>query len=281
MTSERLTLGPAWVQAVKPALTRGRTAAWKLRSAPAPAGVRILFYHRISDDRDVLAVSPGRFSEQMELLAAEGYVAVDAVQAAGLLGRDGVVGLSFDDGYRDVAENGLRVLERHGFGASVFVITGVAGGRVGLSWYARRPPMLGWREIVALDGGSPLRFEAHTITHPRLPALGLEAARREIAGSKAELEARLGRRVDGFCYPGGLFGARERTLVAEAGFTVATSCEPGANRPGSDPLALRRIQIDARDRLADFRAKLDGGFDRPGALRAVYRRARFAPRPAR
>jgi peptidoglycan/xylan/chitin deacetylase (PgdA/CDA1 family) len=280
---ERLTLGPAWVQAAKPALTHARTAAWRARGGRGSGGLRILFYHRIADAADPLAVAPHRFRAQMALLAAEGYRVVDAVQAAALLAAgeagNGIVGLCFDDGYRDVATEAMAVLDRHGFTASVFVATGVAGGRATFSWYERQPPVLGWREITALDGASPLRFEAHTVTHPNLRALSSDAARREIAGSRTELQARLGRPVHGFCYPAGLFGPRERGLVAEAGFSVATSCEPGVNRPEGDPLALRRIPIERRDGLGDFRAKLRGAFDRPSALRAAYRAARAA-RPA-
>jgi peptidoglycan/xylan/chitin deacetylase (PgdA/CDA1 family) len=283
MASAELDLGPAWVQAVKPALTRARTAAWSVRRPVAPAGLRILFYHRIADAPDPLAVAPHRFRAHMALLHAEGLRVVDAVRAAEMLESgdpcDGVVGLCFDDGYRDVAEHAVPVLERHGFGASVFVVTGVADGNATFSWYARQPPVLGWREIVALDGASPLVFEAHTVTHPNLLALDERAAGAEIAGSRAALQARLGRPVRGFCYPAGLFGAREHALVAAAGFTVATSCEPGANRPGADPLALRRIAIDAHDRVADVRAKLRGAFDRPSVARAAYRRVRLA-RPA-
>ena len=69
--------------------------------------------------------------------------------------------------------------------------------------------------------------------------------------------------MTGFCYPAGVYGERERELVARAGFAVATTCEPGANTHGSDLLALRRTAIDGGDRLADFRAKLAGGHDRP------------------
>jgi peptidoglycan/xylan/chitin deacetylase (PgdA/CDA1 family) len=283
MAGATLDLGPAWVQAVKPALTRARTATWSVRRPAAPAGLRILFYHRIADAADPLAVAPHRFRDHMALLRAEGFRVVDAVRAAGLLASgdpgDGVVGLCFDDGYRDLAEHALPVLERHGFSATVFVVTGVADGTAAFSWYARQPPVLGWREIVALDGASPLRFEAHTVTHPNLLALDERAAVAEIAGSRAALQARLGHPVRGFCYPAGLFGARERALVAAAGFTVATSCEPGANRPGADPLALRRIPVEAHDRIADVRAKLHGAFDRPSVARAAYRRVRLA-RPA-
>jgi peptidoglycan/xylan/chitin deacetylase (PgdA/CDA1 family) len=279
---ERLTLGPAWVQVVKPALTRARTAAWRARGRPVQPGLRILFYHRVADEPDPLAISPARFRAQMDVLGELGYRVVDVVSGAGMLvrgdGLDRVVALSFDDGYRDVAENALPVLERHGFSATVFVATGVIDGTATYSWYARQPPLLGWEDLVALDGASPLSFEAHTVTHPNLVALDAGAAEREIAGSKTALEDRLGRAVSGFCYPAGLFGARERELVARAGFAVATTCEPGANTPASDRLTLRRTAIDGSDRLADFRAKLEGAHDRPSALRAAYRRARFRRR---
>jgi peptidoglycan/xylan/chitin deacetylase (PgdA/CDA1 family) len=275
---ERLTLGPRWVQTVKPALTRLRTAAWRARGRPGRPGLRVLFYHRVSDDPDPLAISPRRFAEQMDLLVAEGFRVVDVVEAGRLLASgeqlDRVVALSFDDGYRDVAEHALPVLEGRRFRATVFVATAVAGGTATFSWYARQPPVLGWDDIVALDG-SAFSFEAHTITHPNLTALTDADAEHEIAGSKRALEDRLGRAVSGFCYPAGVFGPRERELVARAGFAVATSCEPGANTPASDLLALRRTAIAGSDRLADFRAKLAGGHDRPSALRAAYRRARF------
>jgi peptidoglycan/xylan/chitin deacetylase (PgdA/CDA1 family) len=279
---DRLTLGPAWVQAVKPALTRVRTTAWEVRGRPGRDGLRVLFYHRVSDDRDPLAIAPRRFEAQMDLLHDEGYQVVDVVEAGRLLASreplSRVVALSFDDGYRDVADHALPVLERHGFRATVFIATGVIDGTATFTWYERQPPVLGWSDIVALDAGSALTFEAHTVTHPNLTALAPADAEHEIAGSRNELEERLGRAVAGFCYPGGVYGPRERELVARAGFEVATSCEPGANTPESDLLALRRTAIDGADRPADFRAKLLGGHDRPSVLRAAYRRVRFRRR---
>jgi peptidoglycan/xylan/chitin deacetylase (PgdA/CDA1 family) len=282
---ERLTLGPTWVQAVKPALTRMRTLSWRARGAPARPGLRILFYHRVADASDPLAIAPSRFAEQMELLRAQGYRAVGVVEAMALLASgnsvDRVVGLSFDDGYRDVAEHALPVLERCGFRATVFVAPSVVDGTATFSWYARQPPVLSWAEILALDGGSALSFEAHTLTHPNLTAIAEDDARQEITGSKVALEERLGRPVTAFCYPAGLFGARERRLVADAGFRAATTCEPGANSPASDPLTLRRTAVNGSDGLGDFRAKLHGGHDRPSSLRGGYRRVRYRSSAAR
>jgi peptidoglycan/xylan/chitin deacetylase (PgdA/CDA1 family) len=274
-------VGPTLPAPAKAAATRARSAWWLVRSRGRfdEAGLRILFYHRISDDDDPLAVSPRRFREQMELLAAGGYEVVDLEPAVELLERGlsppRVLALNFDDGYQDVAENALPVLERLGLRATVFLPTGVIDGTASFPWYADQPPLLRWDEIVELDRGGTLRFEPHTVTHPNLLLLDDAASRHEIAQSKLDLETRLGRPAQFFCYPAGLFGERERRLVARAGFRAAVSCEPGVNLPGADPFTLRRRQIDPADRRIDFRAKVGGGHDTPLPLRGVYRRLRY------
>lgn len=279
-----LTIAPAAAYRTKAVLTRSRSVCWRVRAGrrPAAPGVRVVFYHRISDAHDELAVAPRHFRAHMEALAAQGVraVAVEEVPALIARGARGVVGLCFDDGYHDVAEHAVPVLERLGFRATVFVATGVVDRTATFSWYVRQPPVLSWGDIADLARGGTLRFGAHTVTHPNLLGLDQDAARAEIAGSKAALEARLERRVDAFCYPAGLFGARERALVAEAGFRVATSCEPGANLPSTDPLALRRIQVDRRDGRLDVRAKVAGGQDTPLPLWAAARRRRYGAPPA-
>jgi peptidoglycan/xylan/chitin deacetylase (PgdA/CDA1 family) len=249
---------------------------------PPAAGLRILFYHRIADDPDPLAVSPARFAAQMARLHAADLRALDVEAAVARAASDpSVIGLSFDDGYADVAEHAVAVLDQHGFRATVFLPTGIIDGTAAIRWYDRPPPMLTWDMIRDLDSFGTLRFGAHTVTHPILPELDAAAAADEIAGSKAALEAQLGHPAATFCYPAGLFGARERELVAQAGFRLATSCEPGVNTAVTDPLALRRIAIDRRDALLDFDAKVGGGFDAPALSRAVYRRLRFGTAAAR
>ena len=267
--------------AFKALATRTHSLTWMLRTDGQPdhRGLRILFYHRVSNDRDELAVSPCNFRRQMDYLASQSYRVVDVVEAAELLDQrepaPKTIGLSFDDGYLDVAEEALPVLAERGFRATVFVAPAVVDGWAKLGWYKHQPPLLGWDEIVELDSEGTLRFEAHTLTHPNLLTLRDAAAKEEIVGSKVALEARLGRPVEAFSYPSGLFGIRERGLVAAAGYRVAVSCEPGPNTPSSDRLALRRRQIDARDNLLDFRAKVGGGHDAPLPLRSTYRRLRY------
>jgi peptidoglycan/xylan/chitin deacetylase (PgdA/CDA1 family) len=277
--SNELTLSPPAVGVGKAALTRARSLAWGVRSRERPErGLRILFYHRVADAADDLAVSPDRFREQMELLAGMGVTGLDVVDAVarlrrGELGSDAVA-LSFDDGYRDIAENALPILRELGFRATVFVVTGVADGTTRMTWYRQQPPVLGWDEIRELDAEGVLRFEPHSITHPNLLALRDDDAEAEIAGSKRALEERVGRPTSCFGYPAGLFGPRERRLVAAAGFDGAVTCDPGVNTDATDPFALRRTQIERRDRRIDFRAKIGGAHDSPLPLQDAFRRFR-------
>lgn len=276
-----LALPPLPFYWVKAGVTRAQSVVWALRGRRRPGshGIRILFYHRVSDDRDELAVAPRTFLRQMDYLANEDYRVLDVLAAADLLDAGDpparTVALSFDDGYQDVADHAAPLLAERGFKATVFIAPSVIDGTASFSWYRRQPPLLGWDEITALDAGPTLRFEAHSLTHPNLLELTDEESRREIAGSKLTVEERLGRPVEAFSYPAGLFGPRERRFVIQAGFRVAVSCEPGVNVPGTDRFALHRRQVDARDRLLDFRAKVGGGHDSPPPLRGAYRRFRL------
>ena len=276
---------PSGVYAVKVLYTKGRSVAWLVRTGgESPnVGLRMLFYHRVTADRDPLGVSPGRFRAQMEHLAREGWRATDLVEAAGQLTHGGppdrLIGLSFDDGYADVIEHAMPVLEELGFSATVFVVPGLLDGDVTFDWYDEVPRMMSWDDVTRLDGDSPLRFEAHSVTHPNLLTLDDDAARREIAGSKEALEAKLGRPVEAFAYPAGLFGAREIGLVKEAGFKIAVSTEPGLNNTSTNPFALRRTQVERGDSLLDFRAKLGSGHDALLPLRALHRRLRYGASP--
>ena len=251
----------------------------RTRGRPDEAVLRILLYHRVANDEDPLAVPPKRFREQMDHLASEGYRVVGLTEGIELLDSGPIpprtIGLTFDDGFSDVRDAALPVLARHGFHATVFISTGVTDGRLSFPWYERQPPVLGWDDVLKLDRDGTLRFEAHTVSHPNLVSVDEATAAAEIGDSKRELELRLGRRVSAFAYPAGVFGERERRLVAAAGYEAAVSCEPGINLPDTDRFGLRRRQIDARDTLLDFRAKVGGGHDTPPPLRGAYRRLRY------
>jgi peptidoglycan/xylan/chitin deacetylase (PgdA/CDA1 family) len=96
----------------------------------------ILLYHRVASpasDRWRMAVSPERFAEQVEVVAAR-FAPLRLKELVRRLARDdvpeGAVAISFDDGYRDVLLSAKPQLELRGVPATVFTVSGyVDSGR--------------------------------------------------------------------------------------------------------------------------------------------------------
>lgn len=86
---------------------------------------------------------------------------------------------------------------------------------------------------------------AHTVSHPILARITERQARREIADSRAELEAILGDRVGLFAYPNGKPGEdylpEHVAMVRELGFDAAVSTAWGAARVGTTPYEIPRF----------------------------------------
>jgi len=180
--------------------------------------------------------------------------------------------VTFDDGYRDNCDRAFPLLRRFGVPATIFVTTGWLrphddGPGLGMSWREVR-------EMAAVG----IRFGAHTVTHPSLPALSLREAEWEIRESKRLLEEELGTECTVFAYPFGHEDCQLRQLVEAAGFRWAVTTREGAPRPSDNPLLLRRTYVCAADLLyADFAVKLAGWHEWRGPLwrlsrhpRAVY-----------
>ena len=99
-------------------------------------------------------------------------------------------------------------------------------------------------EVMVLAEGGLIEIGAHTVTHPSLPSLAQAAQLAEIAQSKAQAEALMGRPVTSFSYPHGEYTPDTVALVREAGFTRACcSVAVGALTPHFDALQLPRLPV--------------------------------------
>src|SRR6185312_10053269 len=104
--------------------------------SPAAPALPILMYHNIARaPRGLpayrsLYVSPGAFARQLWLLRRLGYAGVSMAAAMPYLHgeRSGrVVVMTLDDGYVDNLEAALPLLQRFGFTATVYVVSGALG----------------------------------------------------------------------------------------------------------------------------------------------------------
>jgi peptidoglycan/xylan/chitin deacetylase (PgdA/CDA1 family) len=108
--------------------------------------------------------------------------------------------------------------------------------------------MLQWDELVQMHRLG-MTIGAHTVTHANLPSAGLEAATREIAGSKERLERELGAPVSLFSYPNGgaeRYYTPELQQVVAQHFSAAATSRNAFAGPRSDLYALERIQVARR-----------------------------------
>jgi peptidoglycan/xylan/chitin deacetylase (PgdA/CDA1 family)/CelD/BcsL family acetyltransferase involved in cellulose biosynthesis len=103
--------------------------------------VRIIYYHRINDERDPFfpAMSPAKFEEEVGFIARH-YRIVNMSEALRRLSEGGpaepVVVVTFDDGYADNYHFAYPILERYGIPATVFLTTGSIDSRVPL-WFEK------------------------------------------------------------------------------------------------------------------------------------------------
>nr|MDQ2731504.1 polysaccharide deacetylase family protein [Armatimonadota bacterium] len=103
---------------------------------------------------------------------------------------------------------------------------------------------------------SGIEFGSHTQHHVHLTGCSPNELREEIAGSRQDLEALLGRPAFSFCYPYGDQDDRVRQAVVDSGYESACSTLKGGNHRGGDPYRLRRINIRADTLLPVFLFKL-------------------------
>lgn len=245
-------------------LTMPVAAIRKIRQG---SGIRILMYHRVTDDpSDRLCVTPREFIRQMDLLC-EGNYRVTTISSAfsAQPPEDSrpVIVITFDDGYQDFYDIVYPILKERKIPAVVFVIPDFIEGRISLPRYqdsTGNSSSVSW-DMLREISGSGITVGSHSLTHREMPALTEQEAEKEIKGSADIIEERLGIRPEWFSYPRGKYSPRHPDLVLEAGYRGAVTVQPGPNRRPYEYFALRRTEISRSDTLEDFKLKLSGGYD--------------------
>lgn len=106
-----------------------------------------------------------------------------------------------------------------------------------------RASFLDWAQVKQMSAGG-ISFGSHTINHVILPLEESSTIKAELAASKKQLEAQLGRVVKDFAFPNGGFDDRTLGLVREAGYEVAVTTMAGEVKACTDPLRIPRLPMD-------------------------------------
>ncbi|WP_224392966.1 polysaccharide deacetylase family protein [Pseudonocardia sp. ICBG1293] len=217
----------------------------------------IWMYHSVDDyseDPYRVTVTPERFARQMAWLAARrlrGVGVAELLEARRHGPARDLVGLTFDDGYRDFLHRAVPVLRRHGFTATVYVLSGRLGGTN--AWDVPGPvKRLMTADEVRATAAEGMEVASHGVAHVSLPAGDADGLRDEVGRSRAELADLVGGPVTGFAYPYGHVGHREIDAVRSAGYAHAAAIAPH-ERAGRH--ALPRTFVGDRDGGMRLRAK--------------------------
>ncbi|MCX9106979.1 polysaccharide deacetylase family protein [Aeromonas veronii] len=171
--------------------------------------------------------------------------------------------ITADDGYQDNLTRMLPLLEKYGYKAVVYVVTGEGYNR----WDVEHPTnpdtkvsLMSGEQVKALAASGHVEIGGHTLTHPRLSQLTAEQQVHEIQENKRQLEALLGHPLLSFAYPYGDINdsAKEQAIAAGYRFAVATNSGPKAMH--QDPYQIRRIAIFPRTDVFGLWRKIRGNY---------------------
>ncbi|WP_204448535.1 polysaccharide deacetylase family protein, partial [Aeromonas veronii] len=169
--------------------------------------------------------------------------------------------ITADDGYQDNLTRMLPLLEKYGYKAVVYVVTGEGYNR----WDVEHPTnpdtkvsLMSGEQVKALVASGHVEIGGHTLTHPSLSQLTAEQQAHEIQENKRQLEALLGHPLLSFAYPYGDMNesAKEQAIAAGYRFAVATNSGPKAVH--QDPYQIRRIAIFPRTDVFGLWRKIRG-----------------------
>lgn len=214
--------------------------------------IPILMYHQVEDyaPRGTplrgLVVRPKSFARQMALMNLLGYRGLSMENLMPYLTGEKqgkVFGITFDDGYENNLQHALPVLQKYGFSATCYVVSG-AIGRTNVWDAALGVPQVPLMNAQHLQQWSDSGQEVgcHSRSHMNLMGVAPEKLFMEVVDAREKIALHLDRyaTIAHFCYPYGACDDAAAKAVRNAGYLTATTTLRGRLDTGV-PHDLHRI----------------------------------------
>ncbi|MFH1968329.1 MAG: polysaccharide deacetylase family protein [bacterium] len=148
----------------------------------------------------------------------------------------GMVTLSFDDGWLSTYRNGIPVLNSYGIKSTQYIFTDA----LGTAGYITSAQMLDMQNQGHEIG-------AHSKTHSDLTTLTDAQLTDEILGSKQTLEALGANTITSFAYPFGEWNENIKNILGQSGYQGARTAmlqDGGFNYANQDPFLLKTVSVE-------------------------------------
>lgn len=254
------------------------------RESGGAGAIPVLMYHSISADLDGsrapyyrTVTSPRTFAAHLRLLKSGGFVTVSLSRAVEILRHGAVkpegtpVVITFDDGLEDFYLNAFPLLEAEGSTATVFLSSGFINGV-----FPTGHACMSVSQVRELSRHG-IEFGSHSVTHVHLVDQTRQRLERELADSKAAIEAILGREITLFSYPY-RFPSENKAFVdylqerlQANGYQAGVTTTVGRASASEDVMFLPRLPVNDCDDDEFLGAKLRGGYDWFGRVQRIYK----------
>lgn len=218
----------------------------------------ILMYHSVGSNGHFFTVKPEVFEWQLIYLSKSDYIIVpladimDKVRTGKQI-PEKTVAITFDDGYVDNYYTVFPTIRKYNIPISIFIPVDFIGKKRLVRGV--RMEHMSWPQIREMHDSGIVDFEPHAKTHAKLTEMPIEQARKEIVGSKDEIDRILSKSCRYFSYPFGAYNSDILSLV-EKNFIGAVSATRGFVGSDSNLFTLPRQSVDSSVDRRRFKLKL-------------------------
>lgn len=227
------------------------------------ASVIAFCYHRFEDrPKDSLAIKPEEFEQQMQSLKDNGFTVISmkdflAWRRGERAIPDKCALIGIDDGYVSSYDVAWPILKKFNYPFTMFVY---------LKYIGTGGKSISWAQLEEMrDAG--VDIQSHSVSHQDLRRKAgrteeqyMNWLRDEIAGSKQQLESRLGIQISVFSYPFGAYNEKAREVAKQAGYEACFTVYGQRLTHGSPMDLLGRYAIEsAKPQIFQAALKMSGG----------------------
>jgi peptidoglycan/xylan/chitin deacetylase (PgdA/CDA1 family) len=189
--------------------------------------VVVFVYHRFGDNRyPSTNISTDMFDKHLSYLKSNNFTvlnfseAVDYIKNPDLPYHSKVACLTVDDGYKSFKENGIPLLKKYGFTATLFINSESVGGGTYLDW-----DELKYVQEQGIEIGNHSHSHAYFVNLPEKERV--ERFKEDVNICQEAIRKNLGFTPDIFAYPYGEFDPAMQNALKSMGFKAAAAQNSG------------------------------------------------------
>ncbi|MGD9899093.1 MAG: polysaccharide deacetylase family protein [Calditrichaceae bacterium] len=210
----------------------------------------ILYYHEVTDAQRI------KFARQMDDLVRFCQPVKAGTVDSQAEGKY-FAGVTFDDGFKNIAKNALPELIKRKIPATIFIPVNYLGRKPEWDGEYYDDIIMTKDELLELPGDL-VTIGSHTLSHPELTKTDARTAKTELFESRSILESMLGKKVKLFSFPYGGHNTALIDLALQAGYDRVFTIEPHRAIKTPDEKVTGRVWTSPDDWWLEFRLKLLG-----------------------